>query len=161
MYVRKVRVGKATCFQIGKKVKGKFVLIKHVGSASTPEQIELLQVKALGELHDIKLEVQPSLFPVSSTETRAKLVNWHITGFHQIYGHIYDAIGFPKNILRDLVISRIAYPKSKLTTVRYLSHYLGIILSEDRIYRFLDTLNKDELTQIAFDPEFPKLVPRR
>lgn len=151
MYVRRVRAGKATCFQIGKKIKGKFVLIKHIGSASTPEQIEVLHVKALEELNHLKLEAQPSLFPASDTTTRAKLVNWQITGFHEIFGHIYDGIGFPKNILRDLVISRIAYPKSKSATVRYLDQYLGISLSEDKIYRFLDTLNKDELTKIAFD----------
>jgi transposase len=132
-------------------VKGKFVLMKHVGSASTPEQIETLHLKARGELERMKLDQQPSLFPAVDTEARAKLANWHITGFHQIFGHIYDAIGFPKNILRDLVISRIAYPKSKLATVRYLDQYLGISLSEDKIYRFLDTLNKEELTKIAFD----------
>jgi transposase len=151
MYVRKVKGEKATFFQIGQKVKGKFVLIKHVGSASTPEQIEILQLKAQGELERIKLDRQPSLFPAVNTETRAKLVNWRITGFHKIFGHIYDRIGFPKNMLRDLVIARIAYPKSKLATVRYLDQYLGISLSEDKIYRFLDTLNKDELTRIAFD----------
>ena len=151
MYVRKVKAGKATFFQIGKKVKGKFILIKHVGSASASEQIEVLRVKALGELNRLKLERQPSLFPVLEPTTRARLVSWHITGFHQIFGHIYDLIGFPKNILRDLVIARIAYPKSKLATVRYLDQYLGIIFSEDKIYRFLDTLNKDELTKIAFD----------
>jgi transposase len=151
MYVRKVKGKKATFFQIGQKVKGKFVLIKHVGSASRPKQIEALQLKAQGELGRIQLDRQPSLFPAVSTEARAKLANWRITGFHQIFGHIYDTIGFPKNILRDLVIARIAYPKSKSATVRYLDQYLGISLSEDKIYRFLDTLNKDELTRIAFD----------
>lgn len=151
MYVRKVKAKKSTFFQIGQKVKDKFVLMKHVGSASTPEQIEILQLKARGELDRMKLDLQPSLFSAVDTEARAKLVNWRITGFHQIFGHIYDVIGFPKNILRDLVIARIAYPKSKLATVRYLDQYLGISLSEDKIYRFLDTLNKTELTKIAFD----------
>lgn len=151
MYVRKVKGKKTTFFQIGQKVKGKFVLIKHVGSASTPEQIEILQLKALAELNQMKLQKQPSLFPVINTEARARLVNWRITGFHQVFGRIYDLIGFPKNILRDLVIARIAYPKSKSATVRYLDQYLGINLSEDKIYRFLDTLNKDKLTRIAFD----------
>jgi len=151
MYVRRVKGEKATFFQIGEKVKGKFVLIKHVGSASAPEQIEVLQLKAQGELEKMKLDRQPSLFPAVDTETRAKLVNWRITGFHQIFGHIYDGVGFPRNMLRELVIARIAYPKSKSATVRYLDQYLGISLSEDRIYRFLDTLNKDELTKIAFD----------
>ncbi len=151
MYVRKVKGKKATFFQIGQKVRGKFVLMKHVGSASVPEQIEILKLKAQGELDRMKLDRQPSLFPASTTTARATLVNWHITGFHQIFGHIYDAIGFPKNILRELVIARIAYPKSKSATVRYLDQYLGVGLSEDRIYRFLDTLKKDELTKIAFD----------
>lgn len=151
MYVRKVTAGKATFFQIGQKVKGKFVLMKHVGSASTVEQIEVLQAKALGELNQMKRDRQPSLFPIVDTTTRAKLINWRITGFHQVFGHIYDLIGFPKNIFRDLVIARIAYPKSKASTVRYLDQYLGILFSEDKIYRFLDTLNKDELTKIAFD----------
>lgn len=132
-------------------MKGKFVLIRHVGSASIPEQIEILQLKAQEELSKTKLDRQPSLFPAVDTETRATLVNWRITGFHQIFGHIYDGIGFPKNMLRELVIARIAYPKSKSATVRYLDQYLGINLSEDRIYRFLDTLNKDELTKTAFD----------
>ena len=151
MYVRKVKGKKATFFQIGQKVKGRFVLVKHVGSASAPEQIEILQLKAREELGKIKLNRQPSLFPVGGTETRATLINWRITGFHQIFGHIYDEVGFPKNMLRELVISRIAYPKSKSATVRYLDQHLGISLSEDKIYRFLDTLNKDELTKIAFN----------
>lgn len=151
MYVRRVKGTNATFFQIGQKVKGKFVLLKHVGSASTPEQIEVLQIKAQGDLGRMKLDRQPSLFPTGTTEARATLANWHITGFHQIFGHIYDVIGFPQNILRDLVVARIAYPKSKLATVRYLDRYLGISLSEDKIYRFLDTLNKAELTRIAFD----------
>lgn len=151
MYVRKVKGKKATFFQIGEKVKGKFVLIKHVGSASTPEQIEILQLRAQEDLDKMKLDRQPSLFPAVETETRATLVNWRITGFHQIFGHIYDGVGFPRSMLRELVIARIAYPKSKSATVRYLDQYLGISLSEDRIYRFLDTLNKDELTRIAFD----------
>lgn len=151
MYVRKVTAGKLTFFQIGRKLKGKFVLIKHVGSASLPEEIELLQTKALEELNRIKLNEQPSLFPVAKSTTRARLINWRITGYHQIFGHIYNSINFPNNMLRDLAVARIVYPKSKASTVRYLDQYLDINLSEDKIYRFLDTLDKDELTKIAFD----------
>jgi len=156
MYVRKVRNRKATFFQIGQKVKGKFVLIKHVGSASLPEQIEVLRLKALADLSQMKLDKQPSLFPFSNPTPRAKLINWRITGFHQILGHVYDSIGFPPNSLRDLTIARIVYPKSKSATVRYLDQCLGITLSEDKIYRFLDTVNKDELTKIAFDFVYKK-----
>lgn len=138
-------------FQIGQKVKYKFVLTKHVGSASSPEQIEILRLKALEELNQIKLDKQPSLFPDLNKTPRAKLINWRIIGFHQIFGHIYDLIGFPRSLLKDLVIARIVYPKSKLATVRYLDQYLGIRLTVDKVYRFPDTLDKDELTKIAFD----------
>jgi transposase len=53
-------------------------------------------------------------------------------------------------MLRDLVVARIVYPKSKTATIRYLRRYLGITLSKDKIYRFLDTLDKDALTKTAF-----------
>jgi len=150
MYVRKIKSRNSICFQIGEKVHGKFILIKHVGCAMSAEEIEALQIKATIELEQIKLYRKPSLFPAPKAK-RAKLENWRITGFHQIFGHVYDSVGFPGNILRDLTIVRIVCPKSKLATARYSSQYLGINLSEDKIYRFLDTLNKDELARIAFD----------
>lgn len=151
MYVRKVKAGKITFFQIGKKVSGKFILLKHIGTASEPEQIEILRLKALEELNQMKINIQPSLFPEVDITTKALLSNWRITGFHQVFGHVYDSIGFPNNALRDLAVARIVYPKSKLATIRYLDQYLGISVQKDKVYRFLDTLQKDELTKIAFD----------
>ena len=151
MYVRKVKARKITFFQVGQKIRGKFVLIKHVGSASSPGEIEALRLKALEELERIKLYREPSFFLAPNTKATAKLTNWHITGFHQIFGHIYDSIGFPNDLLRDLVVARIVCPKSKLATIRYLDQYLGIKLPIDKVYRFLDTCDKNELTKIAFD----------
>ena len=46
-------------------------------------------------------------------------------------------------MFRHLVIARLAYPTSKLKTVDYLRRYRGIVIHEDTIYRFLDTLNKE------------------
>lgn len=152
MYVRRIKTRGSVCFQIGKKENGKFVLIKHVGGASKPEQIEILRLKAQLELHELKqFKNQIPLFSFPNTPDKAKLTSWHITGFHQIFGHIYDSIGFPDGLLRDLVVARIVYPKSKLATIRYLDQYLGIGFTKDKIYRFLDTLNKNDLTKIAFD----------
>lgn len=151
MFVRKTKTRKSTCFQIGNRINRQFVLIKHVGGSSDPDEIKLLHQKALAECERLKLEARPTLFPLTKEKEQAKLVDWRITGFHQAFGLIYDRIGFPQNHLRDLTVARIAYPRSKLATARYLGQYLGISLSEDKIYRFLDTLNKDELTQIAFN----------
>ena len=93
---------------------------------------------------------QISLFPEIKKSFKAKLLNWHITGYHLVFGKVYDLVGFSNNMLRDLVVARIVHPKSKDATVRYLRNYLGIMLSKDKIYRFLDTLDKNKLTEIAY-----------
>ena len=152
VYVRKVKSRNSICFQIGRKRAGRFQLIKHVGCApiSSEHLIEALQLKSQAELTKLLFDKQLSLFPQFKTIPSAKLLEWKITGFHQIFGQVYDTIGFPCNLLRDLVVGRIVYPKSKLATINYLARYLGINLSKDKVYRFLDTLKKNELTRIAF-----------
>ncbi len=150
MFVRQSKSRKSTCFQIGQKRYGRFVLLKHIGCAVTPAEIEALRLKAKAELGELLFKNQLNLFSHAKTLPKAKLLTWHITGFHQVLGTVYDSLGFPSNLLRDLVVARIVYPKSKTATIRYLKRYLGIILSKDKIYRFLDTLDKDALTRIAF-----------
>ncbi len=150
MFVRKTKSRSSTCFQVGHKRNGKFVLVKHVGCASTPAEIEALRLKAKQELVRIVYENQLSMFPDKRQTSKAKLLGWHITGYHLVFGSVYDSIGFPNNLLRDLVVARIVYPKSKLSTIRYLGRHMGINLPKDRVYRFLDRLDKNELSQIAF-----------
>ena len=151
MFVRRIKSRKSTCFQIGEKRYGKFKLIKHVGCASTINEIEILQVKSKQELEDLLFKNQISLFPGINKSFKAKLLSWHITGYHLVFGFVYKLIGFPDNILRDLVVARIVYPRSKDATARYLQNYLGISLHRDKIYRFLDTLDKNKLTKIAYE----------
>lgn len=151
MFVRKTKSRNSTCFQIGKKQYGRFILIEHVGCANTPSGIEALQLKAQAKLTRILFENQLTLFPQHRSISRAKLLSWRITGFHEVFGHVYDRIGFPATILRDFVVARIVYPRSKQATTTYLSQYLGKQFSKDSIYRFLDTLDKQILTKVAFD----------
>ena len=125
------------------------MLIKHIGCSTKPAEIEALKLKAHQELIKLKFENQLSLFPELKANLKAKLASWKITGFHQVFGAVYDSIGFPDNLLKDLVVARIVYPKSKLATVRYLNRYLGFNLKKDQVYRFMDSLSKDKLTQIA------------
>lgn len=150
MFVRKTKSRNSTCFQIGKKHYGKFILVKHIGCANNPPEIEALQLKAQTELTKFLFEHQLSLFPEHRSIPRATLVSWRLTGFHTVFGTIYDRIGFPLNLLRDFVVARIVYPKSKLALTVYLNQYLGKQVSKDAIYRFLDTLDKEKLTNIAY-----------
>ena len=152
MYIRKVKSRGSTCFQIGYKHYGKFVLTKHVGCASSFPLIEALRIKAQKELERFKFLNQLSLWPnISKPEIKAQLLDWKITGFHRFFGPIYDSVGFPKNFLKDLVIVRIVYPKSKLATARYMTRTLGIPTTKDKIYRFMDTMSKKKLTKTAYN----------
>lgn len=151
MFIRRIKSRKSTCFQIGEKRSGRFKLIKHVGCASTLPEIEALKIKARQEFEKLIFVNQYSLFPHINKSVKAKLLFWQITGYHLTFGKVYDSIGLPNNLLRDLVITRIVYPKSKAATVRYLSRHLGITVGRDNVYRFLDTLDKNKLARIAFD----------
>jgi transposase len=58
-----------------------------------------------------------------------------------------------KKILKQLVIYRLTFPKSKLKTTEYLKRYNNINWSEDKIYHYLDKLyreQKEELQQISY-----------
>ncbi len=149
MFLRKVKSRNSVCFQLGEKRHGRFVFLRQIGCAATLEKIEALTLKAEQVLNEWQLKSQPPLFPIRKLPT-AKLSNWRITGYHDVFGSVYDRIGFPPGLLRDLVIARIVYPKSKAATIRYLSRHLGITLEKNRLFRFLDTLDKDQLTQTAF-----------
>jgi len=153
VFVRKVKVGKSIAFQVGHKLHGRFVLDKHVGSAplSSPHLMAVLNLKAQSVLSEIKHHHQSPLFSVVSPPvTFATLKNWHITGFHRVFGFVYDQIGFPNTLLRDLVIGRIVYPKSKRATIQYFNQYLGINLAKDVVYRFLDSIEKELLVKTAY-----------
>ena len=66
-----------------------------------------------------------------------------IIGPELIFGTLYDRIGYAaldNAMFRHLVICRLYNPGSKLKTVDYLSNYLHVTCSVDKIYRFLDEL---------------------
>lgn len=151
MFIRKVKSRNSVCFQLGEKRRGRFVFLRQIGCAASPEKIEALTLKAKQALNDWRLKSQLPLFPAGNRKPpAAKLSDWRITGYHDVFGSVYDRIGFPPGLLRDLVVARIVYPKSKAATIRYLSRYLGITLEKNRLFRFLDTLDKDQLTKTAF-----------
>lgn len=149
MFIRRIKSRNSTCFQIGEKQAGRLIIKQHVGCASTVTEIEIIKLKAKQLLFELKRGNQLPLIEENKPPT-AKLTSWKITGFHQVFGAVYDLIGFPKSLLRDMVIARIAYPKSKAATLRYLETSFGMKLQKDVLYRFLDTLDKDKMTQIAF-----------
>ncbi len=180
MYIRtkKVGDGSKTVVQLVESYRmdgrTKQRVIRHVGTAYSCEELAALKQLAtaikleqeanrlqedtvqnnptyspeLGEVHGMRR----ASIPVDLMQSQAQS---HLTlGIHDIYGFVYEAIGFgnlfslPKRneksarILKEIVLARIAKPLSKLASIRLLHKQFGVGLNIDHIYQMMDKLNE-------------------
>ena len=135
--------------QIVSRQNGKYKAGKTVGCSTMYPQIEALKIQAKKELEELRFG-KNQLFLSEQDEiverTMQALSNSSIrtVGPELVFGKIYDFIGFGnigEELFRHLVVSRLAFPLSKLKTVEYLYRYQGVLLDMDKAYRFLDKLN--------------------
>lgn len=161
MFLRKLKNRSGSIsVQIISKERGKYKVVKSIGSSSNEQEIQKLVF--LGKQEIERLEAQGKLF-VSENDIVVEqlfeaLGNASIktAGPEIIFGKIYDGIGFNEineDLFRHLVIARLAFPLSKLKTIEYLYRFQGVRLDIDAVYRFLDKLNdrlKTQVEQISF-----------
>ena len=161
MFIRKKKNKSGSqSVQIISKAGGKYKVMATLGSGKTEQELQKLVFLAHEELD--RLTAQSKLFvfekDVTIEAVFAALSNSSIRtiGPELIFGKIYDHIGFnqiQEDLFRHLVISRLAFPLSKLKTVDYLYRYQGVNISISSVYRFLDKLNesiKKQVEQISF-----------
>lgn len=147
--------------QIVCKQRGRYKVLKTIGSGRSAQEIEFLYLRARQELH--MLEGSGTLFldqddlKVESFVSSLSNDAIQVIGPELIFGRIYDAIGFNKvdsDLFRHLVITRLFHPGSKLKAIDYLYRFLNVSLHVDEIYRFMDKLSgqlKEQVEQIAFE----------
>ncbi len=161
MFVRtKKNTSGSVSVQIISKARGRYKVVKSMGSATTRQEIDRLIQMAEQEVD--RLSKPQSLFSSNDDNLVEKVISSlsnssiRTVGPEIIFGKIFDHIGFgaiEEDFFRHLVISRLAFPLSKLKTIDYLYRYQGVMLDIDAVYRFLDKLNKklkDRVEQIAF-----------
>lgn len=161
MFIRKkLNSSGSISIQVIQKINGRNKILKILGSATMQQKVEELIIQAKQFIRDIKQ--QQELFVTKNDILADSLfdalsnANIRTVGPELIFGKIYDYIGFnaiQEDMFRHIVISRIAFPLSKLKTLEYLYRYQGISLDIDALYRFLDKLNnklKTQVEQIAF-----------
>ncbi len=161
MFLRKLKNRSGSIsVQIILKANGKYKVVKTIGTDSSEQ--EILKLWYLGKQELARLNAQSQLFVsehdliVEEVFEHLKNANIRTVGPELIFGRIYDHIGFNainEDLLRHLVIARLAFPLSKLKTIDYLYRYQQVMLDIDAIYRFLDKLNsklKEQAEQIAF-----------
>jgi transposase len=161
MFVRtKKNISGSISVQVISKARGRYKVIKSIGSATTRQEIDRLiqlakqEIDLLSKPHNLFSSESDNLIE----EVISSLSNSNIqtVGPEIIFGKIFDHIGFKEvgeDLFRHLVISRLAFPLSKLKTIDYLYRYQGVMLDIDTVYRFLDKLNntlKGKVEQIAF-----------
>lgn len=153
MFVRKKKnKSGSTSIQIIQKLKGKYTVVKSLGSSINEEEIEKIYRQAQETIP--KLFNQLTLFQESVTPLNLSELNndsIRVIGPDLIFGKIFNYVGFNKikdDLFRDLVVSRITHPGSKLQLSEYLQENNSKNISVDAIYYFLDKLNTKYKTQI-------------
>jgi len=156
MFIRKKKNKSGSIsIQIIKKIKRSNKVLKTVGSSSDPIEIERLYKQALYEIPRL---YGATLFDVPSEPQISELSNDNIRviGPELVFGRIFNHIGFnaiKDELLKDLCISRITHPSSKLNLSEYLRENNRAEISVDRIYYFMDRLNsqyKHQVEDISF-----------
>ncbi len=157
MYLNVSRYKKYIRVRILKKtlVSGKRVtrLVEHVGSARNETELAILRSAAEQRL--IKLRGQLSLLDALNQQlhnpARLAITNSYAWGLWYVIGGLYDSVGLPDSFLKYLVLCRIALPKSKLSTTRFLKNNFNRAVDVQTIYEFMDTLDKDALMSMLLD----------
>lgn len=132
-------------------------MIKTLGTSGDEEEIDRLYKQAQEAIP--RLFNQITLFDDPLALPRVDEVgndDIRVVGPELVFGRIFDHIGFnriPDQLFRDLVISRITHPGSKLQLSEYLRENNRQEISVDNIYYFLDKLNskyKHQVEDISF-----------
>ncbi len=153
MFVRKKKnKSGSTSIQIIQKQKGKYKVVKTIGSAIDEDEIELLYQQANEAIPE--LFNQLNLFDSRTTSVNIRELNndqIRVVGPELVLGKIFNHIGFDRiqeNLFKDSVISRVTHPGSKLELSTYLRENHNKDISADAIYFFMDRLNSRHKAQI-------------
>lgn len=154
MFVRKKKnASGSVSVQIISKTNRKYRVVETIGCSADGNEIEQLCKKAQVRMK----ELSPNLFDVVEyISSNQKLSNRdiRIIGDELIFGKIFQDIGCAsilKNsvnnneLFKNLVLSRLLYPGSKLYLIDYLHIYKKRIIDKNKIYRFLDKIYQDDL----------------
>ncbi len=145
--IRKVRTASgATAVQVIRYAHGKRIVVRHIGSAHTDEELVVLCQEA--EMAREQLSLQPSLFSI--TEKPSKLLHEdHLQLSSVTHRFAYMALkkcsqlcglAFLHSLYQDFALMRIVEPASKLRTIELLANYFEISHPERSVYRLLPKL---------------------
>jgi transposase len=171
-----------------KRVDGKVkqIIIKHMGTALEGVELEELKglaesvKKSMEELGQLPLYVKETTLVKENSKNNqdckesidtnrddfnvnmldVKEEKRTIKGIHDVYGKLYNELGFDKIIpnptrnkrsveaLKDIVLARVANPDSKRATVENLEENFAVHLDLNLVYRMMDKLGDKEILKL-------------
>ena len=159
MFVRKKKNKSGVIsIQVIEKRDGKSILVKTIGSSKSSIEVNKLIdqgqkfIQQYGGQQVLQFEEEQAVVKMYFDS----LQSFRLVGPELLLGKIFDEIGFNQikdSLFRDLVITRLIYPASKLKTVDYLFKYRNEIIDVERIYRYLDKLynkQKEQVQEISY-----------
>lgn len=160
MFIRKLKSPNGKFYiQVVDKSSGRYKVLKSFGASETSSSTEriVLQAQEWIEKQQGILEIDFSNSDFYIEHFFNAVTSIKRVGYDYLLGRIFDEIGFNKvkdSYFRELVLARVAFPKSKLKTTEYLLRYKQIDWNEDRLYRYLDKLHdkqKELIQQISYE----------
>jgi transposase len=159
MFVRKLSHSNGRIYvQVVEKRFGKYFVRKSFGAALNDTELQLLVSKAENWIR-LKSGIQEFDFSGSDILIEQffnSISSIERSGYDLLIGPIFDEIGFSQiktELFKELVIARVAFPKSKLKTTKFLYRYKQIDWDENKLYRYLDKLyntQKETVQRISY-----------
>jgi transposase len=151
LIIRTVRTASgATAVQIIKYANNKRVIVKHIGSAHTDDELAALR----NEAERVCEELSPQISLFSSIESPARLMHMdHLNLQAVTHCFAYEALrrcsnlcglGILSPLYQDIALMRLIEPVSKLRTITLLQRYFHISYAERTVYRQLPKLIKQK-----------------
>lgn len=136
----------------------KYKVIETIACVSNEEELSFYLDVANSRLSELSKELYPTLFNEEQKDDALEFISLSNkdlipVGDELIYGKIFHRLGCSKidleykraKLFKELVISRLLYPGSKLYLIDYLEYFKKESIDKNTIYRFLDTIYQDEL----------------
>ncbi|SMD45705.1 Transposase [Aquiflexum balticum DSM 16537] len=169
MFVRRKKNSSGSfSIQIIQKVGRINKVVKSFGSSLDAVELDILERQAQLEIE--RIQGQTYLFSNDRDSSLKSILSnvgnnqIELVGPDNILGRVYESMGYHKiggdDLFRDLVMSRLVYPGSKLKTVDYLSRFKNKEVSVYSIYRYMDKIHKEfkeDIEKITFK-HFEKIL---
>lgn len=138
----------ATAVQVVRYQNRKRIVVKHIGSARTPE--EFLSLKQTAQIWIDRQTKQQYLFPVEKKEVSTLLpldklrnLGFRYTFAYEVLMQIFRLFDFHRlgnQVLLDLVLVRMIQPASKRESLELLSELFGITHQRADLYRSIPVI---------------------